>query len=262
MPQFSTTLSDNDIVTEGKPMRSPVAFVLIGLNAACWATIAAAGDTTQGPSEKPGKIVATAPRQVDTTHGLSTAPEHAGASVTANLRGTNAGATASADQSPMLSATANIIIAHGSRYPGYAMAAVSAVGVGIEPALTSAARVITSRTGIDRAEAAASLASVQTATLRPMGTGAAAGNFTVVAVRPDATAQSVGGVLSAAAAASWKTGLTQGVESTNVRATVLASAPSVGVLTQRPGGVTPRTVGVWNSAARIGGSTQPIRNKH
>lgn len=266
-------------------MRSSVAFALISLNVACWTTIAAADDLTQGTSEKRGRIVATAPRHVDTTHGLSTAPDHVGAAVIANLRGTSTGATAGAIQPPALSATASFIGAGAVTVGGgnaanvatvkaglpaaSTVTVVSTVGVRIEPILRETAGVAASRTGTDRTGAVASFGSVQTATVRPMGTGAAAGNFTVVGVRPDATTQqssvvAVGGVLSAAAAVSLKTGLTQGIEATNVRATALADVPSGGGRTGKPGGVTPRAVGIWNNATSMGDPaqrTKPVRHK-
>lgn len=259
-------------------MRSSVAFALIGLNIACWTTIAAADDTTQATPGKGGKIVAAAPRQVDTTHGLSTAPEHTGAAVIANLRG--AAAAASAIEPRVVSASANytpasVVIAGSGNvanaanvatstaglYTGLTVTAVSAAGVKTEPSLVQAAGVVTSGAGTDRTGAVASSGSV-TATLRPMGTAAAAGNFAAVGVRPDATTQqrgvvAVGGVLGAAA--NWKTSLSQGVESTHVRATVFADAPSSIAWTQTPGGVTPRAVGVWNSATSMGGPVQRVK---
>ena len=97
-----------------------------------------------------------------------------------------------------------------------------------------------------------------------MGMGAAAGNLTTVGIQPDGTTQqdgaiAVGSVLSAAAAAGWTTGLVRRIESTNVRATALADAPNGGVLPLKPGGVTPRAVGVWNSATSMGGPVQRVK---
>ena len=233
-------------------MRSSAAFALISLNVAGWATLAAAEDSTQGATEKHGKIVATAPRHVDTTHGPSTAADHSGAAVIANLGGASAGAAASlTGVVPASGGNATIgMMAHAERYKGFAPTGVV--------------------TGIDRTGAVGSFGGVQTASVRPMGTGAATAGLVGVSAPHDAiTRQSgtvaVGGVLSAAAAvAGWKAGFLQGIESTSVRAAVLADAPGGGGLTQKLGGTTPRAVGIWNSTTSMESPAQrikPVRQK-
>jgi hypothetical protein len=146
-------------------------------------------------------------------------------------------------------------------YNGLTMTHASAAGVRTDPTLIQAVGVAASAAGTDRTGAVASFGSVQTAATRPMGTTAAVGNVAAVGVRLDAATQqsvaAVGGVLSAVV--SLKTGLTRGVESTNVRATALADVPSSIVLPQRADGVTPRAVGVWNSATSMGGPAQRVK---
>ena len=213
-------------------MRSFVAFALIGVSVGCWTTIATADDATPETADKRGRIVANAPREVDTTHGVSTAPDHAGASVVANLTGPSAGATANAVQSPAVNATATSVVDHGERYKGFAPASVSPAGV-VTAAFSPTAGVAASGIGIDRSGAVASLGSVQSTTLRPMGTGVTIGKLIAVGVRVGATVQPnsvvvVNGVLNAAAV------------------------------------VTSRAVGVWNSATSMVDPVQrlkPARHK-
>lgn len=264
-------------------MRSSVAFALIGLNVVCWTTIASADDTTQAATEK-RKILATAPRHVDTTHGVSTAPNRAGGTLIANVAG--ASASASAIQPSMVGATASFmsastVTADGvnpasfatfttSSYTGSAATGVSTGGVKIEPTFRETAGVGASRTSIDRTGTVATLGSVRTATTRPMGPVAPASDFATLGVRPGAAAQpngivAVGGVLSAAVIAGGKAGLLHGIEAANVRATALAAVPSGVVPEAKPDAMTSRAVGVWNSATSMGDPMQrvkPIRNKH
>lgn len=243
-------------------MRSSVAFALITVNVACWTTVAAAEDTPQPTADKRGKIVATAPRQVDTTYGTSTAPgtiQTPVLSATAVLVSVDAGSVTPRGGSAANGATTIKI----QLQPASVALGASAAGVSVTPTLRETTVLVTAA---DRTGAVASIGSIRTTTVQPMGTGATAVNLTASNVRPAVTTQesriaSLGGVLSVAAAL--KTGLTQGLGVTNLKAAVLADAPS-GPQVKTPGAETPRSVGVWNNATSMIDPAQrpkPIRHR-
>lgn len=246
-------------------MRSAAALALICLNAACWTTVAAAEDAAQGTAGKPGNIMATAPRQVDTTHGLVTISGRDGAAAVPVPRGTAAGASSRAVQPASLNATAGAV--QPASLTATAGIARSATVSPSAATAESGGSLATARPAPDRTGTVFSLASAPAAAPQPMGLNAAAGN---AASRGGAAATkgiqlastaagAVGAIVNAVGVAGWKTGIAQGPDAAGVRATALSDPAGAGNLKPKQDAGPTRSVGLWNSATSMNSAVQRIK---
>jgi hypothetical protein len=261
-------------------MRSSVAFALIGLNAVCWTTIAAAEDTGQATSEKRGSMTAPTPRQVDTTHGLSTSSDRGGPVIVGNLWSATlvptVGATALHQTARLDTGTAIPAAAAGEANAASGAALTTGRNAGSVAGIASTASVVRTETvpkidaaiaamriGSDRAGAVASLDGAKAAMRAPTGLGSGA-DFTslggaTASVSPQWAQAANGGGVNPVGVASWKTALTPGLAATSLRATAVAETDGAGDLTQKPAGATPRSVGVWNNATSMSDPVQRLK---
>src|SRR6266705_5248273 len=95
MPQLMRNLVGNTRFHRGIAMRARAAFALISLTVACWTASAAAEEPAKGATDKP-KVMATSPRQVDTTHKIGVLSTGGGLATAGNVRSATVDATAAA----------------------------------------------------------------------------------------------------------------------------------------------------------------------